>query len=101
MRVSDQQRQLDRFRLKFFLQRETQWSDAGAGIQHDDLAVCSQFNTGGIATVTQSLRTGHGYRAACPPKSDSGRSYWGVWHGGAARILPRVLHLTKCFQQNS
>jgi hypothetical protein len=52
MRMGDQQRELDRSRLKFFLQRDTQWPDAGAGIEHDNLAVGSQFYARGIATVT-------------------------------------------------
>jgi len=52
MRMGDQERKLDRSRLKFFLQGDAKWPDAGAGIEHDNLAVCSQFYARGIATVT-------------------------------------------------
>src|SRR5262249_6720806 len=71
--MGDQQREFDRPGLKFFLQCHTKRPDAGARIEHDNFALCTQLDAGGIATVTQSVWAWHSYRATCSPELDSCR----------------------------
>ena len=61
MGVGDQQRELNRSRLKFFVESDAERPDARARVEHDNLAVRSQFHACRIAAVTKSIAAGYGY----------------------------------------
>src|SRR5262245_8159558 len=61
VRMSNQQREFYRSRLKFSVESDPERPDAGAGVEHDDLAIRSQFHARRIPAVTQRLRAGYGH----------------------------------------
>ena len=70
MRVREEQRQIERAALEFRQQRLTEFAQAGAAVQNDDVATVPDFNAGGVAAVTNGVRAGRRNRTANAPKLD-------------------------------
>src|SRR6266576_6218915 len=96
MGVGNEESQLDRLRPKLMLKRLTQETNPRAGIEHNDLAVSSNFDTTGIPAVTNRRRSRSWDRAADAPELDasSGRERIAHWKFGrvchANPMLPSV-----------
>src|SRR5205823_814839 len=68
MRVGEEHAQTDWLGFKFLSQRQTERADAGASVEHDQLAIGADFNARGIATVIDRGWSGGGNRAAHAPE---------------------------------
>ena len=66
VRVRDQECELDRARAEFLVQREAERTNAGAGIENDDLAICADFDAAGVSAVTTVLGPGTGIEPRTP-----------------------------------
>src|SRR6202045_131129 len=73
VRVGNEKSQLDRFRSQLLFQRETETTNPGARVEHDNFAVCPHFYTTGIASIPVRPRPRHGKRAAHAPQLYSRR----------------------------
>src|SRR2546423_7681192 len=66
--VGDEKSQLDRLRSQLLFERETETTNPGARIEHDNFAVCPYFYAAGIASIPVRPRPRHGKRAAHAPQ---------------------------------
>src|SRR5437870_8312253 len=68
VRVGNEKSQVDRLRSQLPFQRETETTNPGARIEHDNFAVCPHFYAAGIASIAVRPRPWHGKRAAHAPQ---------------------------------
>src|SRR5262249_15919511 len=71
MSMRDQQREVDRLRLQFLLQRDPKGANSGTGIEHDNLVIRAYFDTGGVSSIAQRARSLDGNGTARAPKLES------------------------------
>src|SRR5438270_13246141 len=96
MGMGDEERQIDWLRAELTLKRLTQKTNSRAGIEHNDLAVSSNFHATGVSAVSNRRRSRSWDRPADTPKLDasSGRERVAHWkfgrvcHGNS--LLPSV-----------
>jgi hypothetical protein len=65
-----QQREIKRLLFEFLEQRLSEMPQAGSGIEDDDVALGADFDTGGIATISDCVRPRRGNGSADAPESD-------------------------------
>src|SRR5947207_5232427 len=73
VRVCNEKSQFDRLRSQLLFQRETETTNPGACIEHDNFAVCPHFYAAGIASIPVRPRPRHRERAAHAPQLYSRR----------------------------
>src|SRR4030095_3807222 len=68
VRVCDEKSQLDRLWSQLLFQRQTETTNPGACVEHDNFAVGPHFYATGIASISDRRRPRHRERAAHAPQ---------------------------------
>src|SRR4051812_47442602 len=96
VRMGKEQMQINRRAPELLVQRKTEFADAGAGVENDDVAIRAHFDAGRIAAVTDGRRSRNGNRSPDTPEFYSSR--WRMKFqtarltpGKSSRPAPRAL----------
>ena len=78
VRVGNEEGEIERLGLEFFQERDTELTQAGAGIEDDDVLAGADFDTGSIAAVVNGAASRSGDGAANTPKLYGRRAFDGA-----------------------
>ena len=66
--MREEQGKIERLALEFFEQGLAELPQTGAGVEDDDVGAATDFETGGVAAITQRAGSRGGNRTAHSPK---------------------------------